>query len=231
MRVTISDRSFSEERIAAMFPLHADCERENSMWRWFLPALFTSRRLSTSPNNLHTVTYHILTEEHVIHFSTGDYRLTERRVAKIDRRSGHRIDSRSRLQTVSTIQSGMDCRERRLCMKVNINAVSLAYARVAGRRAVRGALVIISHECVSFVNSVSCGRPVTTACASMRVVCSVSPRWYSRARELRSNCHRLAAIGSSGERKKRISGLGFYIDLTTWSNDTYHISEWEKLKI
>jgi len=42
---------------------------------------------------------------------------------------------RSRLQA-STIQSGMNCGERRLCMKVNINVVSLAYAAspVAGVR-------------------------------------------------------------------------------------------------
>jgi len=44
-------------------------------------------------------------------------------------------------------------------MKVNINVVSLAYARVAGRRHARRAIVSVSHERVFFPTTHRVGAP------------------------------------------------------------------------
>lgn len=89
----------------------------------------------------------------------GNYRRLKYRVE--DRRVRDETPDRftksplGRLETVNTIQSGMDCRERRLCMKVNINVVSLAYTY-----SVAGSPVCdreYQHERASLVNSTSRG--------------------------------------------------------------------------
>lgn len=58
-------------------------------------------------------------------FPNGDCRRSRYRVEDPRETSDRLTESLpSRFETVNTIQSGMDCRERRLRMKVNINVVS-----------------------------------------------------------------------------------------------------------
>lgn len=64
--------------------------------------------------------------------------------SRIHETSGRLTDSpHSRFETVNTIQSGMDCRERRLRMKVNINVVSPSLT-LTRRQPSTCAIVIVS---------------------------------------------------------------------------------------
>lgn len=76
----------------------------------------------------------------------------------------------SRFETVNTIQSGMDCGERRLRMKVNINVVSpsLILTETDCRRVVCDRDREYQHERATLVNSVSYGWSVQLMGTGMR---------------------------------------------------------------